>query len=212
MLAGWTLAVAMMAVLAPQAVPVPPAAPPVSPPAAPLPEPGPDAMAIADRLLPPSDLIDWQARLQAELLRTVLAWRGVGCDETDSRCVTAAAKVAARNAPLAAAADRESRQWYMAVILQDRMTPADLKVAAAYMATPGGTSLADGLRGILDPGAVSPSLYRSMLATVAGRKAWTITPAAEEFFEATRDLPRSQRRMAPPVPPPQYSAPAPPPK
>jgi hypothetical protein len=51
-----------------------------------------------------------------------------------------------------------------------------------------------------------------MLATVAGRQAWTITPAAEEFFEATRDLPRSQRRTAPPAPPPQYSAPAPPPK
>jgi hypothetical protein len=115
--------------------------------------------------------------------------------------VTAAAKVAARNAPLAAAADRERRQWYMAVILQDRMGPADLNAAAAYIATPAGASLAAGLRGILEPGAVSPSLYRSMLATVAGRKSWTITSAAEEFFEATRDLPRSQGRIPPPAPP-----------
>lgn len=204
MMAGWMVLVAAMTLQAPLAVPMAPAAPPASAPAAPLPEPGPEAMAIAGRLLPPLDLADWQAQLKDQLLRTTLATRGIGCDETDLRCTTAAAKVAARNAPLAAAAARDRQQWYIAAILQDRMTPEDLKAAAGYMATPAGESLAGGLRAVLNPADISPSLYRSMLATVAGRKVWTITSAAEEFFETTRDLPRS--RLAVPRPP-QFAPP-----
>jgi hypothetical protein len=159
-------------------------------------------MAVAAHLVPTPDVAELQARLRDDLFNTTLAWRGVGCDEKDARCQAAAAKVAERNAPIAATATRDLKLWYFANILQDKMTSEELKATAAFMATNRGTGLAKALEVMIEPSRISPKLYQSMLYGMAARKTWSITPAAEEFFEATRELPRSQRRFMPPAPPP----------
>jgi hypothetical protein len=199
---------ALMAIdLAVQAAPTPPAAPPVRAPAAPLPPPSAEAMAIAATLVSMPNVAEWEKRLNDELLRTSLAWRGIGCDETDSRCQAAAAKVAARNAPIAAAAARDQQQWYVASILQNRMSETELQSAAAFMATEQGQGLAKGLEGVINPGRMPNNFYLSMVQALAKQKPWSITTAAEELFETTRDLPRSKRSIVPPPPAPPSPAP-----
>lgn len=132
--------------------------------------------------------------------------RGAGCDPKVPSCLAAAQRIAREQAPIILAANKEARDEWRAIIMDETMTASEIAAATVFVATPAGRSFARALTLLEAPGDASPTLQRRLaIAMMKGR------PSPEQgmfdrFYDLTVDLPR---RSLPLVPPPPQPSPSP---
>ena len=166
-------------------------------------QPSAEALALARSLGPigwvqaAPDLGEFTEALTGRLLNTQLAARGPGCEAQDPRCRAAAQRLAREAAPARMAALRAVRVKLVAYMIEDRLKPDEIAAAQAALATPGGAALQQAFAAAADPSRLSPeTMQRAQL--MMGVETPSETDLLERFYDATRDLPRTQRRIPPP--------------
>ncbi len=166
-------------------------------------QPSAEALALARALGPigwvqaAPDLGEFTEGLTGRLLNTQLASRGPGCDAQDPRCRGVAQRLAREAAPARMAAMRAVRIKLVAYMIEDRLKPDEIAAAQAALATPGGAALQQALAAAADPSRISPeTMQRAQV--MLGTETPNETDLFERFYDATRDLPRTQRRIPPP--------------
>lgn len=169
-------------------------------------QPSAEALALARSLGPigwgqaAPDLGEFTEGLTDRLLNTQLAARGPGCEAQDPRCRAVAQRLAREAAPARMAALRAVRVKLVAYMIEDRLKPDEIAAAQAALATPGGAALQQAFAAAADPSRLSPeTMQRAQL--MMGAETPSETDLFERFYDATRDLPRTQRRIpSPPMP------------
>jgi hypothetical protein len=137
---------------------------------------------------------EMRKRLKDDLLWTHLPTRGFGCDRNDPRCQAAAEAIASKHAAEYAAAMNDAVDRGHAMILDAKMSQAQIRATLAFIRTDAGRAFVATFRS--DPATDRALLMRVMAAVKL--------PAApfDEFYEATKDLPRGMIFVPPPPKPP----------
>lgn len=164
------------------------------------------ATATRDEPFDPAVLKRTEEGLASNLLTTIPAWRGAGCDPQLPACRAAAERIAHEAAPAALAARRDLSDRILALVIDETMTADEIGAASRFAGTPAGRSFARVLLLIGNPSAIKPGLSQKLASAVMS------APAAlrqremiNRFHDDTAGLPRRSLPLAPP--PPQPSPP-----
>ena len=166
-------------------------------------QPSPAALELARALAAPRLL--WLARttagetkkrVKSELLSVHLSTRGMGCDPRNPECQAAADAMASKHAEEYARMVNEAidRDW--ARIFEAKMSPAQIRSTLSFAKTDAGQAFAAAFQ-------VDPTTDRTLLAHILGTTKLPQSPF-DEFYDATKQLPRAPLPFVPPVlaPPP----------
>jgi hypothetical protein len=145
-------------------------------------------------LLSRTTAAEMREHVKRQLLSSTLATRGPGCDPTTPECKAAADAIASAHAVEYAHAINEAIDRGQAQFLEAMMSPAQIRATLDFARTDAGQAFAGTLR-------MDPSTDRTLLTRILGTVKLPGAPL-EEFYEATKHLPRASLPMAPPAPPP----------
>lgn len=169
--------------------------------AAPLtPEPAPAALEIARALF---DLLA-PSRRPARAVEEMSIEEGLlngldsepACDASNAECRAAARAVARLHAPEVRRLDEERRIRFVAYMLQDRMSPDQLRRLAAHLGTDEGRLFLEAWRTVFSGAGASPR-WREIEAHLAATMPSAMRDAHAAFRRRTAHLPR---RREPPMP------------
>ena len=146
------------------------------------------------------DLKQTEDSIMRELLQTVAAWLGPGCDWDSDPCKAGARDVARRYAPIVVKdAQDTSRQLY-ARLFDSLMSPSEREDALRFASTPSGRSFLAALAFGANPYA-DPERFRTIAKGLARKQSVSERAMLEAFYAATRRLPRRYHVVvAPPQP------------
>ena len=139
----------------------------------------------------PQEMKQW---VKQQLLSSILVTRGPGCDPRNSECEAAAEAIAAKHAAEYAKAINDAIDRGHALLFDAKMTQAQIRATLNFVRTGPGKAFASTL-------SVTPKGDPELLARVFAHSKMPGAPL-EEFFAATKDLPRAQIPIVPPVVPP----------
>lgn len=166
----------------------------------------PDALEIA-RILSPdgylilrsTDLGTTRSELQKRLLNTISGQYGAPCDQRNSACTAAASAIAMKYADKVQAAQKQAIQKIFARNLSG-MERKDLASIKAFLDTSAGTRFAANLKLLFDP--FGPEAVSVGIVNELNSARIPIAGMHEEFFEATKHLPKAELPRVPrPEPP-----------
>jgi hypothetical protein len=137
---------------------------------------------------------EMKEQVKRQLLSTQLATRGQGCDPMISECQAAADAIAAEHAAKYARAVNDAIDRGQAVLFEATMSPAQIRATLDFVKTDAGQAFAATFR--TNANSDRALLTRFMTET-------KLPPAPfDEFYDATKHLPRAAIRLAPPPPAP----------
>lgn len=133
-------------------------------------------------------------RVKAQLLSTQLATRGAPCDPNNAQCRAAADAIARKHAAEYAQAVNDAVDQGQALIFDAKMSPAQIRATLAFVKTDAGKAFTS----IRLNDASDRALLTSIVETLK-------VPSApfEEFYDATKNLPRAVIYSPPVIPPPR---------
>lgn len=177
-------------------------------------EPSAEAMGLARELAPGRVLIfdvgtieEIRGWLEHSLLNSIWAPRGLPCDRNHPECAAAARTIAAQAAPIIHARRSAWVERTYALYFDRYMTPAEIRSARAFVATPSGRKLASALSDLTGLRAESGGIDEIMdTAMVEYGRLNATGGLQDEFYDRTAHLPRMTpprlpRPIAPPAPP-----------
>jgi hypothetical protein len=132
-------------------------------------------------------------RVKAQLLSTQLATRGAPCDPKNPECRAAAEAIASKHAVEYAKAVNDAVNQGQARIYDAKMSPAQIRATLAFVKTDAGKAFT----GIRINSAADRALLTSILESLK-----VPSPPFDEFYDATKGLPRAVIYGPPVIPPP----------
>jgi hypothetical protein len=160
------------------------------------------ALQLAKAIAAPH-LVPWLSRTTAEqmklrvkgqLLSTQLATRGAPCDPNNVECRAAADAIASRHAAEYAQAVNDAVDQGQARMFEAKMSPAQIRATLAFMKTDAGKAFTAIFR-------MNAETDRAMLTSIL-ETLKVPSPPFEEFYDATKNLPRAIIHTPPVIPPP----------
>jgi len=136
---------------------------------------------------------EMKARVKAQLLSTQLATRGAPCNPNNAECRAAAEAIASKHAAEYAQAVNDAVDEGQARVFEAKMSPAQIRATLAFVKTDAGKAFT----GIGRSGASDRALLTSIFETLK-----VPSPPFEEFYDATKALPRAVIFAPPPPRPP----------
>ncbi|MFL6758515.1 hypothetical protein [Sphingomonas sp.] len=133
-------------------------------------------------------------RVKSELLSVHLSTRGMGCDPKNPECQAAADAIASKHAEEYARVVNEAIDGGWAQIFEAKMSPAQIRATLSFAKTEAGQAFAAAFQ-------VDPAKDRTLLTRILATTKLPQSPF-DEFYEATKQLPRAPLPFAPPVPAP----------
>lgn len=165
---------------------------------------GPKALELA-KLLGPQKLMprlgmpsDFERKqLLSSMYNTTLVWKGVPCNEKDARCSKVAEEISGH-----ALADRQAHEKRMteqlyALHFQRTLTDEAMDSAIAFLKTENGRRFSISTSSFWNDQEVL-TLLKPGTPLFQEWQAWRMTPYLEEFYDRTKNLPRSDRKAPPP--------------
>jgi hypothetical protein len=175
--------------------------------ALPLPavEPSVAAMALAHRLHPtPPAWLGGNSTAESSaktityrLLHTITP-QGVGCDPKIDACRQAAERIAHEVADSLVKYRQIETEKILAVILDDKVSPENMKRIATFAATSAGEEFVAALMVYADPRLTSPEVGRKALALVGQSMPSNIKDMNDRFYDETKALTRDHPVIPPP--------------
>lgn len=137
---------------------------------------------------------EMKARVKAQLLSTQLATRGAPCNPNNAACRAVAEAIASKHAAEYAQAVNGAVDEGQARVYEAKMSRAQINAALAFVRTDAGKAFT----GIRMNGAADRALLAGIFETLK-------VPSApfEEFYDATKALPRAIIFSPPVIPPPR---------
>lgn len=142
--------------------------------------------------------------LEHVLINTILAWRGVGCDPKVTACREAAKRISREAAPGFWEERRAAAERVVAIVLDARMTEAQMRAATAFAKRPEGQALVTALLAADSLETLPPEMQARVMKAMRASAGLGTTALSERFFDETKSLPRGTLHAPPP---PRPSAP-----